>query len=293
MKQAIPEYKFRLESEAFGFEMVPLSYFMKHYDTTVLSKPHRIDFYFILFLTEGSGVHEIDFKTFNYKKGDYIFVRQGQVHAWKELNEVEGYMFFFTADFFSRNHIHYKDLSFSYPFNTLLHGPVISTITDSDFKTSATLTAYIIQEFRANDSNVKEEILRSLLRTLLLKIQGLVELSKPTGSSESRELFVKFHRMLEKKLSESRNVVDYCEWLAISYDKLNGICKELTNKTVKHYIDEVIILRAKSLLLDQHINISHVAYSVGFEEPTNFTKFFKKHTQLSPKEFQKRTISSL
>ncbi len=291
MKQQIPDIKFRNEESTLSFVMMSLKELLEQVELKGKYNAHRIDFYFIMFITQGEGVHEVDFKTYKYAKGDYLFIRKGQVHAWKEMNQTEGFVYLFTADFFYNHMLQYKDLSFTYPFNSLLQKPVVSTIREIDYKTSEALSSYIYQEFRMDESSVKSEILQSLLRTLLLKIRGLAEISKPHGSSESQDLFVKFHRMLEEKLTKSRNVVDYCECLEVSYDKLNAVCKELTNKTAKHYIDDVIILKAKSLLIDPQVNISQVAYSVGFEEPTNFTKFFRKHTNISPKEFQKNSIS--
>lgn len=49
----------------------------------------------------------------------------------------------------------------------------------------------------------------------------------------------------------------------------------------------MMILKAKKLLVENQKNISEISYLLGFEEPTNFTKYYKKHTGFSPKEFKK------
>lgn len=91
--------------------------------------------------------------------------------------------------------------------------------------------------------------------------------------------------MLNEKIALTRNANDYCNFLNVSYQKLNSTCKALTNKTVKVFIDDFILLRAKRLLSEKDVNISEIAYFLGFDEPTNFTKFFKKNTNQTPKSF--------
>ena len=91
--------------------------------------------------------------------------------------------------------------------------------------------------------------------------------------------------MLEEKISITRNAKDYCISLNTTYRKLNSTCKILTNKTIKGFIDDFLILKAKRLLSEREENISQISYKMGFDEVTNFTKFFKKHTQQTPKSF--------
>jgi AraC-like DNA-binding protein len=134
-------------------------------------------------------------------------------------------------------------------------------------------------------TNVKQEILQNLLRTILLKIQSHATKEDKEVDAELKVLFIRFQRMLADQISLTRNANDYCTFLNVSYRELNTACKTLTNKTVKVFIDDVLILEAKRYLSERENNISQTAYLLGFDEVTNFTKFFKKHTSLSPKAF--------
>ncbi len=84
-----------------------------------------------------------------------------------------------------------------------------------------------------------------------------------------------------------RNANFFCEKLKISYRSLNEISKKLTGETIKKYIDKNLILTAKQHLSVGNRNISEIAYQLGFEETTNFSKFFKKQTNRAPSEFLK------
>lgn len=133
------------------------------------------------------------------------------------------------------------------------------------------------------------EILQCLLRVVLLKVKVYADQSGFKNNEVSKSgvtVFIKFQKLLEQQDICSRNAVDFCQNLGVSYKYLNTLCKELTGKTIKAYIDDNFILKSKRELTYSNSNISEIAFSFGFEEVTNFTKYFKKHTNQSPSEFQ-------
>jgi len=75
--------------------------------------------------------------------------------------------------------------------------------------------------------------------------------------------------------------------LNITYKSLNEICKLATNNTAKQLIDLETVLEAKRKLAVEDILIQTLAYELGFEEVTNFVKYFKRHTGLTPSQFKK------
>ena len=89
-----------------------------------LTCPHRVDFYIILYITEGVGKHYIDFQTFKYKKGSILFISRGQVHAFDVCSGSEGFLIVFTDEFLSKNLIHSDILSFYRLYNYHLHKPL-------------------------------------------------------------------------------------------------------------------------------------------------------------------------
>ncbi|WP_435264331.1 helix-turn-helix domain-containing protein [Tenacibaculum sp. nBUS_03] len=72
----------------------------------------------------------------------------------------------------------------------------------------------------------------------------------------------------------------------MSSKKLTTLTKQHTGLTPANLIKDIKILEAKRMLSNQDVSIKEVAYSLGFDQPTYFTKYFKKETQLTPKEFQ-------
>ncbi|MGB1000140.1 MAG: helix-turn-helix domain-containing protein [Flavobacteriales bacterium] len=282
----IPEVNFRNETSELGFEIANLNYLFTTNSSKHLQRPHRITFFAILFITDGTGEHQIDFKSYSYKRNDIIFIGSEQVHSWLDYKNTQGYVIFFTEEFLRKNQIKFKDLSYSYPYNSILYKPKISLKSKTKAQTFNELVTYMHNEYNDSGSFEKQEILQCLLRTFLLKIRALNKDAEAIVQNKNIELFIKFQELLNKKLSSSRNAKDYCVWLNISYKKLNTICKELTNKSAKAFIDSLLMLQAKKHLSDNDKSISEISYLLGFEEATNFTKYFTKHAQKSPSAFR-------
>lgn len=289
MPKQIKEYFFRKEFEEVGFEIINLNNFFQKPMNKERFNPHRIKFYIILFITNGNGEHHIDFQSYSYQRGSILFVGKDQIHSWNYNTDINGFLLLFTEKFLNNNQINFNDISYTYPYNTTLYKPIINLNNNENYKTFHSLVTYLFQEYNLPKTTVKQEILQNLLRTLLLKIQSDPTKEVIDVDNDLKELFIRFQRMLEEKIAITRNANDYCTSLEVPYRKLNTACKALTKKTTKAFIDDVLILKAKRYLSERKNNISQTAYLLGFDEVTNFTKFFKRHTNLSPKAFVEST----
>ncbi|HEY9196425.1 MAG TPA: helix-turn-helix domain-containing protein, partial [Mucilaginibacter sp.] len=81
-----------------------------------------------------------------------------------------------------------------------------------------------------------------------------------------------------------RTAKDYADRLAVHSNHLNKVLKESTGKTTTEHITARLIQEAKILLKQTDWNVSEIAYSLGFEQLSHFSNFFKKQTRLSPVE---------
>jgi AraC family transcriptional regulator, transcriptional activator of pobA len=293
MNQNYPNIPFVNAQNKLGFEIVRLEKFLKYGAKQVIELIHRPSFYCIILITHGNGEHIINFQTFQYQQGSLIFIAKNQLHAFKINKNAQGFVLMFDEDFLNRNQLRFSDLSYSYPFNFDIYQPVIETGTQYD--SFATYFDYVFREYQEPVNNHTDEILQCLLRALLLKIKMLSSPSRNRMLSldkKSKNTFIQFQQLLEKYYESNRNASFYCDQLSVSFKTLNNICKELTGKTIKKFIDEILSLKAKQYLTVDNNNISEVSYRLGFDETTNFTKFFRKHTSMSPSEFQKNMFDS-
>lgn len=268
-----------------GFEIVELkSFYNVGHSSIKLARV--INFYVILFITQGKGIHEIDFETYEYNKDNILFINKGQEHRWIEYENSNGYLLIFTEKFLEKHQVKFKDLSYWFFDTSYLYKPILHFNKEISQPLQTLLKSLYI-EYNLPFSKHKDEILQCLFRTFLLKVNTNLPQSKIDASEEQKEIFINFHNTIDIKINQSRNINDYCKWLKIPYKKLNETCKIFTNNTAKNHLDTMLLLKAKQLLIDNKKNISEISFLLGFYEPTNFTKFFKKHTSYSPKEFKK------
>jgi AraC-like DNA-binding protein len=95
-----------------------------------------------------------------------------------------------------------------------------------------------------------------------------------------------FRDLLEAHYKDQKQVSYYAAQLLITEKRLNQATTKVLDKTPKEIIDDRIMLEAKRLLAHTSENIKEVGYALGFEEPTNFIKYFKKHASTTPTEFR-------
>lgn len=288
MANQIKEYDFLTTSHDLGFHIGRITKLISNVPANRRSTPHLMKFFVILLITEGKGRHQVDFETYNYDKGSVLLIGKEQVQAWIDNKNLDGYFIIFEEDFLYANQIKFKDLTYSFPYNSGLFSHLLKFENEENYQALLSLADYMLKEYSLPKTAATSEILQCLLRALLLKLKENTGREQNEIKKDSIETFIRFQRLLDKKINSTRHAADYCEMLNVSHKKLNLICKSLTKMTIKSFIDHEVILKAKRLLSKPEMNISEIAYHVGFEERTNFTKFFRKHENMTPKEFRKQ-----
>ena len=92
----------------------------------------------------------------------------------------------------------------------------------------------------------------------------------------------------EKLSKEDLCVQDIADELALSRSKLYRKIKELTGKSANEMIRNMRLEKSKELLEVTEMTIGEICYKVGFSSPSYYTKRFKEHTGLIPKEYRLR-----
>ncbi len=250
-------------------------------------KPHRTNFHLLIYIQQGSGAHFIDFAPRQFEDHSFIFVREHQVHAFDFSNHLQGKAILFTKDFVEAIQKSMAMPVFSPVYLNKRYCPV--------FKPSDALRESCVNLLLEVDKESKEHlhnssVLMFLFSSLLLMIEREKSLSKEQVLSQKQQTtFTRFIQLLEAQFTQTRNAADYAEQLNTTYKTLNQLCKLATDKTAKELIDAYTILEAKRRLILEKQPIQQLADALGFDEATNFVKYFKKHTSQTPTEFKKST----
>ena len=249
-------------------------------------RPHRIGFYAILYILEGKGNHFIDFKEYQYKKGSIIFISKEQVHAFEKSWERKAMFLLFNEEFLEKGSIGSNLMQELSLYNYYLFPPVIN-LKEDQIGIFSELVKQIKEEYDAPDDRLTEEIIHSSLKIFLCIAERIrKENRRELPKFKYREEYLQFQKLLSSEILHQRQVKHYADKLLISTKKLNRITQEIVGKPAKNHINDFLITEMKRLLMNTSFNIKEIAYKTGFEETTNFVKYFKKYTQLTPTEFR-------
>lgn len=275
-----PAFEGALELDIFPIEK------MFKLGSDILSYPHKIEFYQLILITEGKGKHFIDFKNYPFKKRTLISIAKNQAQVFRNFENINGYSIVFTEQFLYKEKTDLELLSNLKLFDYYLFSPTLD-LEAKDFEELVTIFNQMQTEMEFSPKLSNDEILRSLLKVFILKAERIKSrVSQFEKINCDYEIFLKFKNAIEKQFAVSRQVNDYCNRLSVTYRKLSQVTKNYIGKTPKEFIDERVVLEVKRLLTHTSMSIKEIAYTVGFDEPTNLTKFFKSYTDMAPSSFR-------
>ena len=145
-------------------------------------------------------------------------------------------------------------------------------------------------EAAKQDANIL--LVRTILKAFLLKLIGYQN-GKFTPPHLNEKRVQVFLSLLEQNFVTERNVSFYAQSLNVSPKRLNQILKKKFGKTINQIIMLRLVREAKHQLFISEKTIKEIAFDLGFEDKSYFTRFFKKMTGLTPETYKKQVNREL
>ncbi|MFH0736170.1 MAG: helix-turn-helix domain-containing protein [bacterium] len=142
----------------------------------------------------------------------------------------------------------------------------------------------------ANQNTERFPMLKFQFGQLLLNIFRScpkIDTFVPKGNHTTLNIFNNFQKNIQKSGFTQKTIMDYAKEINVTSVQLNKICKDIADKPAISIINEHFISEIKLNLIHTTLSISDICYQLNFNAPAYFTRFFKKHTGLSPKEYRK------
>jgi AraC family transcriptional regulator, transcriptional activator of pobA len=244
---------------------------------------HKHNFYFILALEKGQGIHQIDFVDYEVTDNVVFILRPGQVHQLQLQADCTGFLLEFDTSFYQPKHTitehrWRKATSKNY-----------CALEESRLKKIISILSNIFFEYTNRQDGYAEAIKANLdlfFIEFVRQSRNQREISTHTGNY-TQERYEELLGLLEANISEMKQVSQYAELLNLSTYQLNSITKASAGKTTADLINEQVILEAKRHLLATTNQVKDIAWYLGYEDASYFIRFFKKHTGHSPDAFRK------
>ncbi|MEO3405511.1 helix-turn-helix domain-containing protein [Mucilaginibacter sp. CAU 1740] len=259
-------------------------------------KEFTCDFYMIGLKNIKAGHWLYGRTRFDHEKGSMVFWKPRQVIEINNLElEEDGYIVLFHEDFLLGNALQeeiQKYAFFDYETDEALH------LSPKEEKVIARLFESIESEYTNNQDEFSKDIILVNIHSLLKYAERFYKRQFINRKELSGKTVTAFNKLLdsfireEKFLKEGLPSVAYmASALNMSPRYLSNALKMETGKTAQELIHIALITVAKNKLRESADNISEIAYSLGFENMSYFSKLFKKEAGKTPKDFKRMFLN--
>ena len=252
--------------------------------------PCRIDAFIIGVGTEGETSVSFNLHEFRLKK-DSMFI-----FTPKNILQVNSQQYFkadviaISPDFMRRINIDIKNMM---PlFLKFVENPA-QTLTPEESRSMRGMIAQIERETRGPETHFSFDIVSGLIAATIYKVGDimyhyLAEHPEEQNNSHNRaeEYFKQFTHLLGEHFREERNVGFYARQLCITPKYLTTLIKRISGQSVSEWIDNYVILEAKTLLKYSTMSIQEIAYYLNFPNQSFFGSYFKRNTGMSPSQYK-------
>ena len=240
---------------------------------------HIDDCYSVILVTKGCGTADIDFRTVAMSEGQLGIIAPGQIHSNINIKECELWMLRMSPDIMD------DDYRYQLDEYSMMGNPVLLT-EDTTIILCEALEFLSKLMASMNDRQPMKSVLFNMLNVVLGIITPRILNERIKPRLRSTEITVKFKRMLPQFVRQQKRPSFYANELCISEVYLNEVVKKSTGMTPSEWINIAILLEAKRLLRSTALTVKEIAYELGFEDHTYFSRLFKKNTNMTPLEFR-------
>ncbi|MBN1982716.1 MAG: helix-turn-helix domain-containing protein [Chitinivibrionales bacterium] len=247
---------------------------------------HRHEYQEVIILLSGQALHCIDGEKLTIKAPAVFLIAEGKVHLFITSDKSVGWLIRFANE--------YLPLDVTSLFSQFT---AISTISleNSSLSHQVVCLSELLFEVAEQQDPMKQQVLRHLLAALL---QILKSEHERLATSDERvkpadyQMFYRFLKQLDDSFKTEKRVETYAHNLNITSRKLALICKSIFNTTPSKLIELRCVIEAKRLLLYSGDNVRQIAFALGYEDHSYFTKIFHKTTGQTPSEFRNHTLQA-
>lgn len=254
-------------------------------------KPHQHHGLFqLLYLRSGSARIRLDDREQDMHAGQVLSVPQMCIHGFRFARNTGGHVVTIAYPLLDRIG---EQLGESM---AVLSVPQMSDLGDDEQSAQVRLAFSLIDSEYKRKAPFRNVLIESLLGSVLV---WLLRHVAPTQIEPHRNIaradkhFAAFSHLVDEHYLTQQSVAWYAQQIGITAAHLNVLCRHAVNQSALDIIHERVLLEAKRNLVYTAMTISEASYALGFSDPAYFTRFFKRQTGLSPKDFRVQAKSLL
>lgn len=273
-------------SYAFDIEVVAMRELRARAPAVELRKPHRIEFHELIFVTRGECTHVVDFEPVRCLPGSVLVLQPSQVEQFDVATPWDGWLVLFRPEqlFAARNKVGKLELG-----QAVAELPVRLALDDAEARWVQGVMAQMHLDGRLQAS--KPEVQALLLHQLCAVLLRLVLAHQQQGSdgnARALELdrFRRFRLLLDQSFTRWHTLAHYADAMGCTGRTLTRVTLNVAGVSAKAFVANRISLEARRLLAHTEMPVAVIGYELGFDDSSNFTKFFRREAGCTPMEFR-------
>ncbi len=229
----------------------------------------------LLIIIKGKVIKSVGLDNYTIFNNSILLIPAGHITATAEMDrDTSGFWLHFSDTFISHTNI---DIS------EWMAKPIIH-FSESEMKN----IVFLLQRMETlNEDQQNTELIKLYLSTFLMEIKKSADFIKKKQFTAAERITLEFKRLLSLSALKQKSVFSFAQDLNVSPNHLNKSVKAVTGKSASLLIDEMLLLEAKVMIRLNKMSFSEIGFEIGFEDPSYFGRFFKKHSGMTPTEFRK------
>jgi AraC family transcriptional activator of pobA len=251
--------------------------------------PVRVPHSQIIWITRGSGYFTIDLEKFQMTDNTIYTIPSGRFHQFRPTDVIGGWVLSFNPDFLNLA-IDGSGRPFFKEIGADLNR-VNMVALQSDNPELQNLIGDIAREFETH-LTLRLEILSGLFKIFLMYMKRLaMSVRQEEASSHKMRLFNSFHAKLDKQFKTMKQVAEYANELSVTPSYLTEVVKKVSGYSASYHIQQRMVQEAKRLAMYSDASMKMVAYTLGFDDLSHFSKFFKHAAGVNFSEYKKSNFA--
>ncbi|WP_418193934.1 helix-turn-helix domain-containing protein [Alistipes shahii] len=252
--------------------------------------PSRLNALIIGVGTEGETSLTSNLQEFRLKKDSLFIFSPKHILQVQSNNRFKAHLIVIAPDFLKRINIDTKRMMPLF----LQFGPLpCMELTHAESQSLRSFISMVEQELKGSETDFSSEIIGELIAATIYKVGDILthyltehpEVDSPIHN-RAEEYFRQFTELLGEHYKHERSVGFYARQLCITPKYLTTLIKRISGKSVSEWIDNYVILEAKTLLKYSNMSVQEIAYYLNFPNQSFFGSYFKRNAGMSPSQYK-------